>query len=175
MFGKTTKHEAVPNADEAIGTKTREEAIIESIMRFTGATSVEELEEIVTGAEKMSYEDKANEDEMMFGAISTIKNDHSLLEAKEMEKNEDFVKAVLAGFSADKAYMLANCERLLEEAFEEGEKQGKLSVAVRKDRVGEEGVKVTGGYHAEIDPANMTMEDLKKIKDRLRKGENVRL
>ena len=94
---------------------------------------------------------------------------------KQMSKNEDFVKAVLAGFSPEKAFMLANFDKLLDEAFEEGTKQGKQSVEVRKDRVDEEGMKVAGGYKAEIDPANMTMEDLKKIKERLKKGESVRL
>ena len=175
MFGKTTRHETVPTDTEAVGAKSREDAIIESIMRFTGASSIDELEEVVKSAESASGRDKASEEELLFGAVNTIKKDHSLMEAKEMEKNEDFVNAVLAGFSAEKAYMLVNGERLIEEAYLEGEKKGKLGAAVKKDRVGEEGMKVAGGYKAEIDPANMTMEDLKKIKERLRKGENVRI
>lgn len=176
MFGKTTKHENAPLvAMEKGGDVNREASIIKSIMRFTGVKNIDELEEVVNGAEKMSLDDKAKEDEILYGAVNTIKNDRSFVEAKEMEKNEDFVKAVLAGFSPEKAFMLANFEKLLDEAFEEGNRQGKQSVEVRKDRVGEEGMKVTGGYKAEIDPANMTMEDLKKIKERLRKGESVRL
>ncbi len=176
MFGKTTKQENVSGGNlSAVGNKDRETTIIESVMRFTGASSLEELEEIVLGAENKSAKDKATEDELLFGAVSAIKNDRSFVEAKEMEKNEDFVNAVLAGFSAEKAYMLANCERLIEEAYAEGERKGKESLAAKKDRVGEEGMKVTGGYKAEIDPSNMTLEDLKKIKERLRKGENVRI
>ena len=176
MFRKTTKNEnaALENLNTG-GEGNREASIIESIMRFTGVQNIDELEEVVNSAEERALNDKSNEDELLFGAITSVKNDHSFVEAKEMEKNEDFVKAVLAGFSPEKAFMLANFDKLLDEAFEEGTKQGKQSVEVRKDRVDEEGMKVAGGYKAEIDPANMTMEDLKKIKERLKKGESVRL
>ena len=173
MFGKLK--ETVPVQAQLEGTKNRETELIESIIRFTGAATLEELEEIVKGAEELAGKEKASEDEILFGAVSAIKNNRSLIEAKEMEKNGDFVNAVLAGFDAEKAYILANCERLLQEAYAEGERQGKLSVITKKDRVDEEGMKVAGGYKAEIDPANMTMDDLKKIKERLKKGENVRL
>ena len=175
MFGKTIKPENTSAVIANGGEENREAAIIESIMRFTGAKNLDELEEVVNGAEKMSLEDKKTEDEVLFGAVKSVKNDHSFIEAKEMENNEDFVKAVLAGFSSEKAFMLANFDKLLGEAFEEGVKKGKQSVEIKKDRVGEEGTKVSGGYKAEIDPANMTMDDLKKIKERLRKGESVRL
>ncbi len=176
MFRKNIRNEEAPAENmNSGGAGSRETAIIESIMRFTGVKNIDELEEVVRGAEEMSDKDKKTEDEILFGAVNSIKNNRSFAEAGEMEKNEDFVKAVLAGFSPDKAFMLANFDKLLDEAFEEGEKQGKQSVEVKKDRVGEEGMKVTGGYKAEIDPANMTMEDLKKIKERLRKGESVRI
>lgn len=176
MFGKLTRHDNVSsekNITEETGSP--EMRILESIMRFTGASSLEELEEIVKGAEDLSAKEQAKENQLIFGAVNTIKNNRSLDEAKEMEKNEDFINAVLAGFSAEKAYALANIEKLTEEAFAEGERQGKLNASIKKDRVGEEGITVTGGYKAEIDPANMTMEDLRKIKERLRKGESVRL
>jgi len=176
MFGKLTRHENVlPENNMPTETNNREAEILESIMRFTGANSIGELEEIVKGAEELSAKEQAKENEILFGAVNSIKNNKSVVEAKEMEKNEDFIKAVLAGFSAEKAYILANSEKLLEEAFAEGEKQGKTNAAIKKDRVGEEGITVTGGYKAEIDPASMTMDDLKKIKERLRKGESVRL
>lgn len=179
MFGKNIKPETGINGAGEIGGEAQSPnitaEIIESLMKFTGAQSLEELKEVVTGVEKTSGDDKNKEDNLMFEALQEIKNNHSLLEAKEMENNEDFVNAILAGFEPEKAYTLANCERLLEEAFAEGEKRGKESIAARKDRIDEMGMKVSGGYKAEIDPGNMTMEDLKKIKERLRKGEKVRL
>lgn len=175
MFGKSPKHEIPDEAETTQKEKSREEQIVENIMRFTGVNSIEELEEVVNGAEKASADDEKNRNELLFGAVNTIKQDRSLAEAKDMEQNEDFVKAVLAGFSADKAFMLANFDKLIDRAFAEGEQKGKESFEVKKDRVDEEGLKVAGGYKAEIDPANMTMDDLKKIKERLRKGENVRI
>lgn len=180
MFGKNIKvtddlTDAAENGTYAENDTERRNAVIERIMQFTGAKNLDELEKIVGFAADAERNDAAENDDKLFNAINSVKNNHSLLEAKEMEKNEDFVNAVLAGFDPEKAYMLARCEELISEAYAEGEEHGKAAVKAREDRIGEVGMTVSGGYKAEIDPNKMTMGDLKKIKERLRKGENVRL
>ncbi len=173
MFGKNIRQEN-PAAGENLP-ETKNAQLIESIMKFIGVQSVEELEEIIATAQHRSDENSSYEDEMLFNAIKSVKDNHSILDAKEMEKNGDFVSAVLAGFEPEKAYMLANMEILLEEAFKKGEEQGKKNALEKSDRIDEEGVTLSAGYKAEIDPKNMTMGELKKIKERLKKGENIRL
>lgn len=180
MFGKNTKvADDLTDATESSTYTQNDDArlydVIDRIMQFTGAKSLDELEEIVGVAAEAERNDAAENDDRLFNAVSSVKSNHSILEAKEMEKNEDFVNAVLAGFDPEKAYMLAKCEDLISEAYAEGEEHGKAAVKAREDRIGEVGMTVSGGYKAEIDPNKMTMGDLKKIKERLRKGENVRL
>lgn len=173
MFGKNTRQENPATGDIMPEEKNAE--LIESIMNFIGVQSVEELEEIIATAQHRSDKEVSSEDEKLFNAIKSVKDNHSILDAKEMEKNGDFVSAVLAGFEPEKAYMLANMENLIEEAFKKGEEQGKKNVLEKTDRIDEEGVTLSAGYKAEIDPKNMTMGELKKIKERLKKGENIRL
>ena len=179
MFGKNIKPEQLADAkmqDAMILEESqRKDNIIKCVMEFTGAKSLDELEEVVTSASRSFDEKDGGDDDRLFEAITEIKNNHSILDAKEMEKNEDFLNAVYAGFEPEKAYMLAKCEQLIEEAYAEGEKRGKIQAANKNDRIGEIGMSVTGGYKAEIDPNNMTMEELKKIKERLKKGEHIRL
>ena len=173
VFGKNTRQENP--ATGAIMPEEKNAELIESIMNFIGVQSVEELEEIIATAQHRSDNDNSFNDDMLFNAIKSVKDNHSILDAKEMEKNEDFVSAVLAGFEPEKAYMLANMENLIEEAFKKGEAQGKKNALEKSDRINEEGVTLSSGYKAEIDPKNMTMGELKKIKERLKKGENIRL
>ena len=172
MFGKNVKETSDLSAEAG---SERLDGIIDRIMRFTGAKNIDELEDIVNFATDAEKSDELDNDSRLFEAVSAIKNNHSILEAKEMEKNEDFVNAVLAGFEPEKAYKLAKCEELINAAYADGEEHGKAAVKAKEDRIGEVGMTVTGGYKAEIDPSKMTMEDLKKIKERLRKGENVRI
>ncbi len=169
MFGKDKE------ISENFKQGDRNALLIENLMKFVGAKNIEELEAIVTSAESRAEEDESRQNDMLFNAVSDVKNKHSILEAKEMEKSEDFVNAVLAGFEPDKAYMLANMERLINEAYEKGMAEGKNSILNKTDRIDEEGVSISAGYKAEIDPRNMTFAELKKIKERLKKGENIRI
>lgn len=184
MFIKSKKTDEQPVRNEGLPPITDSEQIsgdgqtariIDGIIKFTGAKNLDELEEILSLAEKNDSKDREDEDSKLFDALSSIRNSYSLLEAKEMENNEDFVKAVAAGFEPERAYKLARCDELIANAYAEGEEHGKTVALAREDRIGEEGISTPSGIKAEIDPKKMSMDDLKKIKERLRKGENVRL
>ncbi len=178
MFGIGTKEmpqeaekKEIPGENHV---EERKNAILDEIMRFTGTENLEELEEVVKSVSQSGADEQDNDDRL-YNALQTVKCEHSIMEAKEMEKNRDFIDAIAAGFDPEKAYKLAMCEQLIEQAYAEGENHGKTVAASRNDRIDEVGMKVTGGYKAEIDPSSMTLEELKKIKDRLNKGEKVRL
>ncbi|MDP4117973.1 MAG: hypothetical protein Q8873_02140 [Bacillota bacterium] len=178
MFGKNLKNEPeeiMTTEAKTQSDESRVNRILEEIMKFTGAENLDELEEVVSGASSVAKKDGAEGDDKLYNAIQNIRKNHSILEAKEMEKNEDFVNAILAGFDPEKAYRLAMSEKLISDAYAEGEERGKSIAASHNDRINEVGMTVSGGYKAEIDPQSMTMDELKKIKERLNKGEKVRL
>ena len=90
MFGKNIRQD-IPATGE-ISPETKNARLIESIMNFVGAQSVEELEEIIATAQQRSDKEVSSEDETLFNAIRDVKDNHSILDAKEMEKNDDLVE-----------------------------------------------------------------------------------
>lgn len=180
MFKKTTQQPDSGQASVSVPTgnseanSTQMQSILDGVMRFTGAQTLDELEELVLNADSLAQSEAAAEEEAIFQALQEIRSQYSLFEAKEMEQNEDFIAAVTAGFPAEKAYQLAKCDRLIQEAYAEGEENGKKIASLSQSRIREVGTAPAGGYKAEIDPYNMSMEDLKKIKKRLKNGETIR-
>ncbi|MBQ3054276.1 MAG: hypothetical protein IJC89_05180 [Clostridia bacterium] len=177
MFGKNSREEITRNEGQQMENDNiqRIYKILENIMSFTGAENLDELELVVENAGKTKNADDDAISNSIYEAICYVRDNYSIFEAKEMEKNQDFLAAISAGFEPEKAYMMAKGPQLIAQAYEEGEQQGKNIAHTKEDRIDEVGMNAGGGYKAEIDPAQMTMSDLKKIKERLRKGENVRL
>ncbi len=149
------------------------EEVLERLSAMLGAKDTDEL---IRDVEQLIAEE-GNKDmvDMIFSdAIEKISRDYPDANPKELAANEDFMNSLFQGIDPIKAYKLTKVDELLAknmQAQKKSEPNG--DEQKRNSRIAEVGVTPSNSMQVNMDPSRMTMEELKKIKERVARGERV--